>query len=83
MPAGRFHKGFSSEKRMSYRPQALERMIENELFYQEAVKKKITIDEALVEKKKENKKNDDKKSKKQKQQNFWKKRAILQNFKKK
>jgi peptidyl-prolyl cis-trans isomerase C len=53
MTAGRFHKGFSSEKRMSYRPQALERMIEKELFYQEAVKRKLTIDEALIEKERE------------------------------
>jgi len=53
MPAGSFHGGFSSEKRMSYRPQALERMIEKELFYQEAVKRKLAIDEALIEKERE------------------------------
>ena len=53
MPAGSFHGGFSSEKRMSYRPQALEKMIEKELFYQEAVKRKLTIDESLIENERE------------------------------
>ena len=39
MPAGVFHGGFSSEKRATYRPQAFEKMIDKELFYQEALKK--------------------------------------------
>ena len=39
MPAGVFHGGFSSEKRASYRPKAIEKMIEKELFCQEAVKR--------------------------------------------
>jgi len=39
MPAGVFHGGFSSEKRASHRPKAVEKIIEKELFYQEAVKK--------------------------------------------
>ncbi len=36
MPAGVFHGGFSSKKRASKRPRAIEKMIEKELFYQEA-----------------------------------------------
>jgi peptidyl-prolyl cis-trans isomerase C len=53
MPAGRFHKGFSAEKRMSKRPQALEMMIENELLYQEAVKRNVKIEEERVKKDRE------------------------------
>lgn len=49
MPAGAFHGGFSSEKRETYRPQAIERMIEKELFYQHAVRLKMTVDKAVVE----------------------------------
>lgn len=48
MPAGRFHKGFSSEKRMSKRPQAFEKMIENELFFQEAVNRKLKVEEKRI-----------------------------------
>ncbi len=48
MPAGVFHGGFSSAKRNKYRPQALEKMIEKELFYQEAVKKGLTVDEEMI-----------------------------------
>jgi len=44
MPAGVFHGGFSSEKRMFHMPEAIEKMIDKELFYQEAVKKGIEID---------------------------------------
>ncbi|MEE9119356.1 MAG: SurA N-terminal domain-containing protein [Calditrichia bacterium] len=46
MPAGVFHGGFSSEKRMSHRPEAIEKMIDKELFYQEAVKKGIESESA-------------------------------------
>ncbi len=53
MPAGRFHRGFSSEKRMSKRPQAFEKMIENELFYQEAVNRKLKIEEERIKKDRE------------------------------
>ena len=49
MPAGVFHGGFSSEKRAGYRPQALEKMIEKELFYQEALKNGIESDENAIE----------------------------------
>ncbi len=49
MPAGIFHGGFSSEKRASYRPQALEKMIEKELFYQEALKTGLKIDKAVID----------------------------------
>ncbi len=49
MPAAVFHGGFSSEKRAKYRPQALELMIEKELFYQEAVKNGIESDEDAIE----------------------------------
>ena len=48
MPAGVFHGGFSSEKRETYRPQAFEKMIEKELFYQEALKKEMKIDEEVI-----------------------------------
>ena len=48
MPAGVFHKGFSSEKRAKYRPQAFEKMIEKELFYQEAVKRGMKIDKEII-----------------------------------
>lgn len=51
MPAGVFHGGFSSKKRASYRTQAIERMIEKELFYQEAVHMKMTVDQAILENK--------------------------------
>ena len=49
MPAGVFHGGFSSKKRATYRPQAFEKMIEKELFYQEALKKEMKIDEGVIE----------------------------------
>ena len=49
MPAGVFHGGFSSKKREEYRPQAFEKMIEKELFYQEAVKKGLRVDEGIIE----------------------------------
>jgi len=49
MPAGVFHGGFSSKKREEYRPQAFEKMIEKELFYQEAVKKGLKVDEGVIE----------------------------------
>lgn len=48
MPAGVFHGGFSSKKREEYRPQAFEKMIEKELFYQEAVKIGLKIDEEII-----------------------------------
>ena len=48
MPAGVFHGGFSSEKRATYRPQAFEKMIEKELFYQEAVKIGLKVDEKII-----------------------------------
>ena len=49
MPAGVFHGGFSSKKREEYRPRAFEKMIEKELFYQEAVKAGLKIDEEIVQ----------------------------------
>jgi len=48
MPAGVFHGGFSSEKRASYRPQAMDRMIEKELFFQEAVRTSLEIDQEVI-----------------------------------
>jgi len=48
MPAGVFHGGFSSEKRKKYRPQAIEKMIEKELFYQEALKRGLDVDEEMI-----------------------------------
>lgn len=48
MPAGVFHGGFSSKKREKYRPQAFEKMIEKELFYQEAVKRGLQSDEEMI-----------------------------------
>jgi peptidyl-prolyl cis-trans isomerase C len=48
MPAGVFHGGFSSKKREDYRPQAFEKMVEKELFYQEAVKMGLKIDEEII-----------------------------------
>jgi parvulin-like peptidyl-prolyl isomerase len=48
MPAGVFHGGFSSKKRKEYRPQAFEKMIDKELFYQEAVKKGLKVDEEVI-----------------------------------
>jgi len=48
MPAGIFHGGFSSKRREKYRPQAFEQMIEKELFYQEAVKIGLKVDEEIV-----------------------------------
>ncbi len=47
MPAGVFHGGFSSEKRMSQRPKALEKMIDKELFYQAAIKKGIEVEDLI------------------------------------
>jgi parvulin-like peptidyl-prolyl isomerase len=49
MPAGVFHGGFSSKRREKYRPQAFEKMIEKELFYQEALKIGLKIDEEIIE----------------------------------
>jgi parvulin-like peptidyl-prolyl isomerase len=48
MPAGVFHGGFSSEKRATYRPQAFEKMIDKEIFYQEAVKIGLKVDEEII-----------------------------------
>jgi parvulin-like peptidyl-prolyl isomerase len=48
MPAGVFHGGFSSKRREKYRPQAFEKMIEKELFYQEAVEIGLKIDEEII-----------------------------------
>ena len=48
MPAGVFHKGFSSEKRAKYRPQAFEKMIEKELYFQEAVKRGMKVDKEVI-----------------------------------
>lgn len=48
MPAGVFHGGFSSEKRATYRPQAFEKMIDKELFYQEAVKIGLEVEEEVI-----------------------------------
>lgn len=47
MPASVFHGGFSSEKRAKYRPKAMEKMIEKELLYQEAVKKGLKVEEEV------------------------------------
>lgn len=47
MPAGVFHGGFSSEKRMSQKPKALEKMIDTELFYQEAVRKGLSAEDEI------------------------------------
>jgi parvulin-like peptidyl-prolyl isomerase len=49
MPAGRFHGGFSSEKRNSYRPEAIENMVEKELLYQEAVSRGLNVEDKLIE----------------------------------
>jgi peptidyl-prolyl cis-trans isomerase C len=49
MPAGVFHGGFSSEKRATYRPQAFEKMIDKELFYQEALKIGLKVDEEIIQ----------------------------------
>lgn len=54
IPAGVFHGGFSAEKRMEYRPQAFEKMVEKELFYQEAVGKGLQIDRTLIETRRDN-----------------------------
>jgi len=48
MPFGVFHGGFSSKKRRQHRPQAFEKMIDKELFYQEAVKQGIEVDEQVI-----------------------------------
>jgi parvulin-like peptidyl-prolyl isomerase len=48
MPAGVFHGGFSSKKRLQHRPQAFEKMIEKELFYQEAVKQGIKVEKKVI-----------------------------------
>ena len=48
MPAGVFHGGFSSKKREKYRPQAFEKMIEKELFYQEALEIGLKVDEEII-----------------------------------
>ena len=48
MPAGVFHGGFSSQKRLQHRPQAFEKMIENELFYQEALKIGLRIEKEII-----------------------------------
>jgi peptidyl-prolyl cis-trans isomerase C len=50
MPAGVFHGGFSSKKREEYKPQAFEKMIDKELYYQEAVKKGLKIDKEVIKK---------------------------------
>ncbi len=48
MPAGVFHGGFSSEKRTAKRPQAIEKMIEKELLYQEAKRIGLKPDQKQV-----------------------------------
>jgi parvulin-like peptidyl-prolyl isomerase len=48
MPAGVFHGGFSSKRRQKYRPQAFEKMIEKELFYQEALEMGLKVDEEII-----------------------------------
>ncbi|NOX35071.1 MAG: hypothetical protein GXP56_15305 [Deltaproteobacteria bacterium] len=50
MPAGIFHGGFSSEKRASYRPEAIEKMIEKELLYQETLKRGMQADTKAIKK---------------------------------
>ena len=50
MPSSVFHGGFSSEKRASYRPQAFERMIEKELFFQAEIKKGIKVNKKAIKK---------------------------------
>ncbi len=50
MPAGVFHGGFSSKKRAKHRPKALEKMIEMELFYQEAKNRGLKIEKGVLEK---------------------------------
>jgi parvulin-like peptidyl-prolyl isomerase len=49
MPASRFHGGFSSEKRNSYRPKAIDNMVEKELLYQEAVSRGLSVEDKLIE----------------------------------
>jgi peptidyl-prolyl cis-trans isomerase C len=49
MPAGVFHGGFSSQKRASYRPRALQEMIDKELLYQEAVSRGLRVSMTQVE----------------------------------
>ena len=48
MPTGVFHGGFSSKKRATYRPQAFEKIIAKELYYQEAVKIGLKVDEEVI-----------------------------------
>ncbi len=50
MPAGVFHGGFSSEKRMARKPEAIDKMIEKELLYQEALKIGLKADNELIKK---------------------------------
>lgn len=50
IPAGSFHGGFSPEKRNSYRPMATEKMIEKEIFYQEALIQGLKADETKIKK---------------------------------
>ncbi len=50
MPAGVFHGGFSAEKRMARKPEAIEKMIEKELLYQEALKIGLKADNELINK---------------------------------
>lgn len=49
MPAGGFHGGLSSHKRASFRPQAMEKMVEAELLFQEARTSGIEIDPAAIQ----------------------------------
>ncbi len=50
MPAGSFHGGFSAKKRMARKPEAIEKMIEVELLYQEALKIGLIADNELIKK---------------------------------
>ncbi|MCF6246974.1 MAG: SurA N-terminal domain-containing protein, partial [Desulfobacula sp.] len=50
MPAGVFHGGFSSEKRATYRPRAIENMIDKELLYQETLKRGMSFDAGSIKK---------------------------------
>jgi peptidyl-prolyl cis-trans isomerase C len=49
MPAGGFHGGMSSHKRASFRPQAMEKMVEAELLFQEARTSGIVVDQDALQ----------------------------------
>lgn len=49
MPAGGFHGGMASHKRASFRPQAMEKMVEAELLFQEARTSGIVVDQDALQ----------------------------------